>query len=138
MTDTLVPAARSALMARVKARGNKSTEIAVMRTLRQAGIKAWTRHPKEIPGTPDFWFPQQRLALFVDGCFWHACPRCGRIPKSRRAFWLAKIQTTASRDRRIRRVLRARGISTMRVWEHEVAAGRWVVRLRRRLVVTCQ
>lgn len=134
MTDTLSPAQRSARMARVRSRGNRSTEIRVMHALRSHGLKGWRRHPKSVPGTPDFYFSRPApLALFVDGCFWHACPKCGRLPKSRRAFWVAKIDENRRRDERMRRLLRRAGIATMRVWEHELNAEGWIDRLKRRL-----
>lgn len=133
MADTLTPEQRSARMALVRGRGNQSTEEAVADTLRREGIRGWRRHVRRLPGTPDFYFPRERLAVFVDGCFWHACPRCGRIPKSRVEFWSAKIDANRRRDNRNRRALRARGMATVRVWEHELRGAAWVKRLRRRL-----
>lgn len=70
---------------------------------------------------PDFVFPRLRVALFVDGCFWHGCPRHGTKPKTRASFWLAKITGNKARDRRVNRALRGRGWTVVRVWEHELA-----------------
>jgi DNA mismatch endonuclease (patch repair protein) len=133
MKDPLSKAERSALMAKVRSMGNRSTELVVETVLRTTKIRGWKKHPKAIVGRPDFYFPKAKLAVFVDGCFWHACPRCGRIPKTRIAFWTTKIDTNRRRDARVRRKLRLAGIATMRIWEHEALGGRWMRRLQRRL-----
>ena len=68
-------------MTRVRSRGNQTTEAAMVGLLRSAGITGWRRHPTMM-GNPDFVFRRQRLVLFIDGCFWHRCPRCYREPTS--------------------------------------------------------
>jgi len=129
-SDPLSPAQRSALMAKVRSTGNRSTEIAVAAILRAARIRGWRRQPKNIAGRPDFYFPSARLALFVDGCFWHGCPRCQRnTPSARREFWVNKINNNRRRDEKIRRTLRWQGYRVFRVWEHSVSQERWVLRL---------
>ena len=70
---------------------------------------------------PDFVFPKLRTALFVDGCFWHGCPKHGTKPKTRASFWLAKIMGNKARDRRVNRLLRGKGWKVLRIWEHELA-----------------
>lgn len=129
----MTEAERSKRMSRVRGSGNASTELAVEEVLRANGIAGWTKHAR-LPGRPDFAFDAERVLLFVDGCFWHACPRCGRLPKSRRAFWAAKIDANRRRDNRTRRRLRRDGYSVIRVWEHEVRSERWLNRLRRALL----
>lgn len=125
-------------MSRVKGTGNKSTELAVENELNQAGIGGWVKHPSDVPGRPDFYFAECRLAVFVDGCFWHACPRCGRrTPETRKGFWAAKIDENRRRDERTRRGLRRDGFHVMRVWEHEVSGLTWLPRLRRMLASGC-
>jgi DNA mismatch endonuclease, patch repair protein len=131
--DTLTPIDRSALMAKVKATGNKSTEAAVASILRAAKIAGWRRHPTNILGRPDFYFPKQRLVLFVDGCFWHACPTCGRMPKTRTGFWQTKIESNRRRDERTRRKLRKDGYHVFRIWEHDVRNPAWLGRVQRAL-----
>jgi DNA mismatch endonuclease (patch repair protein) len=131
--DTLTSTDRSALMARVRATGNKSTEGIVVAALREAQITGWRRHPTHILGRPDFYFRTARLALFIDGCFWHACPKCGRIPKTRTRFWREKIESNRRRDIRTSRSLRRQGYQVVRVWEHEVKRSAWLGRLRRAL-----
>jgi DNA mismatch endonuclease (patch repair protein) len=81
---------------------------------------------------PDFVFRTRRVAVFVDGCFWHGCPRHYRRPGSRRAFWDAKIARNRQRDREVSRALRRAEWTVLRVWEHELARGN-AGRLRRRL-----
>jgi DNA mismatch endonuclease (patch repair protein) len=130
--DPLSPAQRSALMARVRSRGNASTEEAVARALRAHRVTGWLRRTR-LPGSPDFYFPLARLALFVHGCFWHGCPRCYRRPKSNVAFWDEKRRQNRARDARVARELRARGIAVITVWEHELKWVAWLRRLRRRL-----
>jgi DNA mismatch endonuclease (patch repair protein) len=128
--DPLSPAERSERMSRVRGTGNKSTEGRVESALREHGVSGWVKHPPDIPGKPDFFFPAHRLAVFVDGCFWHACPKCGRIPKSRVEFWQGKIEENRRRDNRTRRKLRREGYHVMRVWEHAVRSQSWLARLR--------
>lgn len=128
--DPLSPEERSERMSRVRGTGNRSTEGWVEEVLVEQGIEGWIKHPGDIPGKPDFYFPENHLAVFVDGCFWHACPTCGRIPKSRVEFWKGKIEENRRRDNRTRRNLRRQGYHVMRIWEHELRAGRWVGRMR--------
>ena len=70
---------------------------------------------------PDFVFPKQRLAVFVDGCFWHACPRHSNLPANHRAFWKRKLAANQARDRQVNRTLRQEGWRVMRIWEHNLA-----------------
>jgi len=106
-------------MSRVRGRGNKSTEIALASLLRRCRIKGWRRHPA-LPGTPDFAFREFRLAIFVDGCFWHGCPKHASLPASRRAFWLRKLAVNKARDRRVGQELRRRNWRILRIWQHEL------------------
>lgn len=129
MTDSLSQADRSALMARVRPHGNKSTELQFVNTITRLGIDGWVMQPPNISGHPDVYFPQQRLVIFLDGCFWHACPKCGRLPKSRTEFWTTKIQNNRRRDQSISRSLRRQGYHVMRLWEHSLRDDRWTIRL---------
>jgi len=117
--DTVSPIERSRIMARVKSKGNKSTESAVVALLREARLTGWRRH-YPIEGKPDFVFPQKRIALFVDGCLWHGCPKHCRIPQTNRSYWINKISTNRKRDDRVRRQLRKKGWTVIRVWEHAI------------------
>jgi DNA mismatch endonuclease (patch repair protein) len=130
--DPLTKPERSELMSKVRSRGNRSTEMAVESALLAFDIRGWVKHPDGIPGRPDFYFPRLQLAVFVDGCFWHACPKCARnAPRSRRQFWANKLDENRRRDRRVRSQLRREGVRTMRIWEHSAATSKWVLRLMR-------
>jgi len=128
MVDRLSKAERSALMAKVKSTGNRSTELRVEAALTAAGIDGWEKHPPLL-GKPDFYFPAARLVLFVDGCYWHGCPRHVRFPKAQADYWRAKIDRNRRRDNRIHRALRKQGYHVMRVWEHDLSRDSWVKRL---------
>jgi DNA mismatch endonuclease (patch repair protein) len=107
-------------MRAVKGRGNKTTESRLRSILMQAGVCGWRIVPKEIQGRPDFYFKNARLAVFVDGCFWHGCSRCGHVPQSNSNFWRAKIKRNRVRDNTITDGLRSSGIAVLRFWEHEL------------------
>jgi DNA mismatch endonuclease Vsr len=85
----------------------------------RAQLTGWRMHVDALPGKPDFYFPAQRVAVFVDGCFWHGCPRCGHVPKSNSVFWAAKIARNRKRDRTAVQQLLALSVVTLRIWEHE-------------------
>ena len=134
MKDSLSKAERSARMAKIKSQGAESTEGAVESVLRSRGIRGWYKHPHHVIGRPDFYFPRLKLALFVDGCFWHGCPKCSRrIPRTRTHFWAEKLEMNRKRDLRVRRALGRAGISTMRIWEHDIGKKLWVKRLTLRI-----
>jgi DNA mismatch endonuclease (patch repair protein) len=119
MPDVFSVAERSRIMSAVRSRGNRSTEIALATAFRSARIVGWRRH-FPIIGRPDFAFPRARLAVFVDGCFWHGCERCGTTPASNRQYWQTKIERNVRRDLAQTKALRARGWAVVRVWEHEL------------------
>jgi DNA mismatch endonuclease (patch repair protein) len=119
MPDVFTKAKRSEVMSRIRGRGNKATEIAFARLLRQNGITGWRRH-LPILGKPDFTFRSNRLVVFVDGCFWHGCPRHGNKPKGNAAFWRRKFSRNKLRDRLVNRELRQAGWRVVRIWEHDV------------------
>ena len=111
---------RSKNMAAIKSRGNKSTELAFLRILKEHKIKGWRRHYAKLEGKPDFVFPEHRIAVFLDGCFWHACPKCSVIPKSNIEFWNKKIAQNKKRDRLVNRTLKEKGWVVLRIWEHDI------------------
>jgi DNA mismatch endonuclease (patch repair protein) len=118
MADTFTIQKRSEIMAAVKSRGNKSTELQLISVFRANGMIGWRRGQK-LPGKPDFVFPRERIALFVDGCFWHGCPIHCRKPNSNSRYWLEKIARNQGRDFMVRKRLRKMGWRVVRVWEHE-------------------
>jgi len=113
---------RSKNMRAIKARGNRSTELRLKQLLRAWKIMGWRSHPDYIVGRPDFVFQKKRLVVFVDGCFWHGCPRCGdgHLPKSNIQYWSKKIHGNKRRDGKVGRMLRAKGYSVLRIWEHQL------------------
>lgn len=120
--DFLSKAKRSALMATIRSRRNKSTELALVKTFRLHGITGWRRHVA-LPGRPDFIFPKNKLAVFVDGCFWHGCPKHSRHAIKSGEFWRKKLDLNKARDRRVTSQLRLLGWRVVRLWEHELAKG---------------
>lgn len=114
---TNVPKVRSRTMAAIKGKHNRSTERQFRMALVRAGIRKWVTHAN-LPGKPDIFFPRARLAIFLDGCFWHGCNRCGHIPKTNSLFWDTKIGRNRERDRRNSTLVRKEGIRVIRVWEH--------------------
>jgi DNA mismatch endonuclease, patch repair protein len=134
MSDVFTKEKRSNVMSRIRGHGNKDTELALMKLFRLHGITAWRRR-QPVFGKPDFTFSAARLAVFVDGCFWHGCPKHFNKPKGNRAFWEKKFLANLSRDRRVGRVLRQEGWSVLRIWEHDLAKRPdWCIsRIRRRL-----
>jgi DNA mismatch endonuclease (patch repair protein) len=140
MPDVFTKAKRSEVMSRIRSRGNKETELALARLLRRHRITGWRRHFQvriaergmrnsgahgvtrpAFRVKPDFVFRQVRLALFVDGCFWHGCPKHATKPKNNRAFWQKKLAGNKARDQLVTRRLRRAGWRVQRVWEHELA-----------------
>ena len=120
-------------MAGIRSHGNERTEVRMAQIFRESGISGWRRHVR-LPGRPDFVFRDERLAVFVDGCFWHCCPQHSEIPTSNRTYWLPKLLANQRRDRRVASQLRARGWKVIRVWEHELrASARVAARIRRAL-----
>lgn len=119
MADIWSQAKRSEVMSRIRGTGNRSTEQRLATLFRAHGITGWRRH-LPLPGRPDFTFPRLRLIVFVDGCFWHGCPRHGSVPRNNGRFWRQKIARNRERDREVTRELRRRGWRVVRIWEHEL------------------
>lgn len=119
MTDVFSKEKRSEVMARIRGKGNKDTELAMIKIFKQYHIVGWRRH-KPVFGKPDFVFPKVRLALFIDGCFWHVCPEHATMPKNNHEFWQKKLKSNQDRDIRVNEELRRRGWTVIRIWEHEL------------------
>lgn len=118
--DLLRPEQRSRNMAAIRSRGNKTTEGALRFRLVRAGIRGWSLCRGDLLGKPDFVFSVERVVIFVDGCYWHGCPRCYRRPTSNTSYWAAKFSRNKRRDRTVTRSLRSDGWNVVRIWEHEV------------------
>ena len=111
-------------MGAIRGRGNLTTEARFRAMLVRAGVRGWSMQTKGIAGKPDFYFAEKPLAVFIDGCFWHGCPRCGHVPSVNRPFWKAKILRNQQRDRATNESLSAIGIRAIRFWEHELKDSR--------------
>jgi DNA mismatch endonuclease (patch repair protein) len=129
MADVFSKAKRSHVMSRIRSHGNKDTELVLARLLRVNKITGWRRQLPiqtskfgilNFKVRPDFVFRQVRLALFVDGCFWHACPKHATQPEGNRAFWEKKLNGNQTRDRLVNRALRRANWRVLRIWEHEL------------------
>jgi DNA mismatch endonuclease (patch repair protein) len=125
--DRVTRKVRSKIMASVRTSGG-TTERKMEKILRLRGLRGY-RKQWPVTGKPDFAWPKAKLALFVDGCFWHGCPRCDRQSKSNSDFWKPKIVSNRRRDRRVSRRLRQEGWSVLRVWECRISEGRTLSRV---------
>jgi DNA mismatch endonuclease (patch repair protein) len=103
-------------MSQIRSKGNRDTEIRFRAILLRNKIHGWRRH-LPLPGKPDFSFPDQRVAVFVDGCFWHGCAKCYRAPKSNQSYWSAKIDRNRARDKKAATALRRQNWRVLRFWE---------------------
>lgn len=119
MADVFDRSKRSEIMSRVKSRGNAATEVRLISVFRQHRITGWRRQ-YALFGKPDFVFPTRRLAVFVDGCFWHSCPLHGAMPNTNIEFWQKKLQRNRERDQKVNRELKKVGWRIVRVWQHEL------------------
>ncbi|PIS38229.1 MAG: very short patch repair endonuclease [Nitrospirae bacterium CG_4_9_14_3_um_filter_53_35] len=128
--DTFSAKKRSWIMAQVKSVGNRSTEQILVAVLRKSKIVGWRRR-YPIFGKPDFAFPRRKVAVFVDGCFWHGHPRKCRVPQTNREYWLKKINHNIVRDKLVTRTLKDEGWKVVRIWEDMVAKPSTVTRLRK-------
>ncbi len=127
MTDTLSPEERSRNMANIRSRGNAATELRFLYILRKYKIAGW-RRGIPLPGKPDFVFPFARVAVFIDGDFWHGNPKSFRLPKTNVEYWKAKIEGNRKRDRRINAILKSRGWKVLRFWQSSLDKEYLVVR----------
>ncbi len=112
-------------------RRDTAPELSLRRALHKRGIR-FRVSLDTLPGTPDVVLVRPRLAIFVDGCFWHVCPDHAVIPKANREFWIEKLEENRARDRRKDVALTEIGWEPVHVWEHEdpekvadVLAVRW-------------
>lgn len=113
--DHVTKEVRSRIMACIHSRGNTTTELPLGKLLWAAGIRGYRKH-WHITGRPDFAWPGKKIAVFVDGCFWHGC-RCKTLPRTNTEFWRDKIETNKRRDRRVSRTLRREGWTVIRIKE---------------------
>ena len=129
MMSTPTPSSDAAT-ARMKANRRRDTgpERRLRSELHRRGLRFRVDYPTGVPGVrsrPDIIFTRKRLAVYVDGCFWHRCPIHGTAPKANESFWAQKLDANVTRDRRVTAALETAGWRVLRIWEHvsaEVAA----------------
>lgn len=106
-------------MRSIRSNGTKPETLMRLALVRYK-LQGWQMNNSELPGKPDFIFSQQKLAIFVDGCFWHGCKHCYRRPKSNKSYWDAKLLSNRKHDIKSKKKLLSRGWRILRLWEHEV------------------
>lgn len=117
--DTVSRERRAQIMRRITSKGNGSTELAFIKLLRIAKITGWRRN-YSLYGRPDFVFTKQKIAVFIDGCFWHGCPKHCRMPLTNRNYWEGKISRNVKRDKSVVKHLKGKGWNVIRFWEHDM------------------
>lgn len=118
MTDTRTPEKRRQIMSAVRSR-DTHPELQFRRALYAAGIRGWRCHYRPAAGTPDIAWPGRRVAVFIDGAFWHG-HRSRHRPGRSGAYWDEKIARNVERDRRVDNELAASGWTVVRLWDFEV------------------
>lgn len=116
--DNVSRKSRSRIMSAIRSKNNKTTEIRMKAVLVRSGIKGWKIRATKLPGNPDFTFTKRKLAVFIDGCFWHGCPTCYRRPSSSRKYWDQKKMDNKRRDKQVVRLLHLSNWEVIRIWEH--------------------
>jgi DNA mismatch endonuclease (patch repair protein) len=119
MADMFSVKKRSEIMSRIRNHGNKATEGRLISIMRSHRIIGWRRNAR-LFGRPDFVFPTRRLAIFVDGCFWHSCPKHKSKPEGNARFWRTKLRRNVKRDRLVNTKLHESGWTVLRIWQHEL------------------
>ncbi len=115
--DVMTSEQRSRCMSRIRGSDTKP-EMTVRRALWRCGLRFRTK--TRLPGRPDIVFPTERIAIFVDGCFWHCCPQHQVQPSTNTVFWQNKLSGNVERDGRTNQLLAAEGWIVLRFWEHDV------------------
>jgi len=118
MADVHTREQRSYNMSRIKGQGTKPEKL-LRKALWSVGLRY--RIKNKLPGRPDIIFPSAKVAVFVDGCFWHGCPDHMTWPKINAAFWRRKIKRNIERDREVEAELERLGWQSRRFWEHEIS-----------------
>lgn len=116
MSDLVSKEKRSEIMSKIKSSKTKP-EIKIKKTMNKIGF---IYQPKGIYGNPDFGNKKLKIAVFVDGCFWHGCIRHCRMPKTNRKYWILKIKRNVERDKKVIRKLKMEGWKVVRIWEHDI------------------
>lgn len=119
MADVFSETQRSEIMKKVKPSGNTSTELKMIQYYKDYNITGWQRH-YEVKGHPDFVFLKKRIAVFVDGCFWHGHDCRNTRPEANKDYWEKKRQRNMDHDREVTNRFEQRGWTVIRIWECEL------------------
>lgn len=119
MADVFDKQQRSQIMRKVKSCGNKSTEIKLISVFRENNISGWRRN-YAVRGHPDFVFLKMKIAVFVDGCFWHGHNCRNTTPSDNKDYWDKKRERNIRHDREVTAIFEARGWTVIRIWECEL------------------
>lgn len=120
MADVFTRERRSEIMSRVRGKENAATELKMIGIFKENKITGWRRNYKAF-GKPDFVFPKKKIAIFVDGEFWHGHPTRAKIPETNRDFWEKKIARNKKRDRLVNKTLKDQGWTVIRVWQRDIS-----------------
>lgn len=119
MSDIFDKQERSEIMRKVKAHGNRSTELCLIKLFQNNGIKGWRRN-YPVKGRPDFVFLNKKIAVFVDGCFWHGHDCRNTRPKDNQDYWQKKRERNIQHDKEVTALFVSRGWTVLRIWECEL------------------
>ena len=119
MVDKFSKSTRSYIMSQIRGKNTKP-EILLRKALFAKGLRYKTHY--ELKGTPDIVFPKQKVAIFVDGCFWHVCPKHFKRPKTNLAYWIPHLKRNVKYAKEVNKELKSKGWRVLRLWEHSVAA----------------
>ena len=126
MADRFPPKVRSKIMASIRGK-DTGPEIAVRRILWGHGFR-YRIHDRTVLGTPDISNKRRGFAVFVDGCFWHGCPKCYKEPETNRGFWRDKISKNRERRKKVREGLEKQGVRVIEIWEHDTADSEFIMK----------
>jgi len=122
MTDVFTKKKRSEIMSRIRAKDAKLEKNfleGLSAISHEAGYR-YRKHYTGLQGKPDIAFPSKKVAVFIDGCFWHGCHLHSRVPLSNVSYWEKKLKRNKERDREVNRAAKNKGWSVIRLWEHQV------------------
>ncbi len=117
MTDTVSKKKRSEIMSKIKSKNTK-LELDFRKKIWNKGLRYRLHY--NIHGKPDLVFVSKKIAIFIDSCFWHKCPKHFRQPKSNKKYWIPKIKRNLTRDKEINKLLKKEGWKVLRFWEHDL------------------
>ena len=119
MADIFTKEKRSEVMSHIRSKNNKSTELKLIKIFKEYGITGWRRN-YNVKGHPDFVFLKKKIAVFVDGCFWHGHKYLNRSPKDNSKYWEKKISNNKKHDKNINKIFKLRSWIVVRIWECEL------------------